>query len=153
MQKTIEVTIKLTSDTTFDMEFHEPESGDFNCISGYDTDGMELNNRIASELRSWISLMRDEQEEQEDEESEEDEDGRYLLLTKPEAITDIFKYLKSQPDDYFEARSTTLQQLLKDENALEAIVGEHMRCVNRYNCDREWSCKDACDNDPGFYPE
>ena len=30
MQKTIEVTIKLTSDTTFDMEFHEPESGDFN---------------------------------------------------------------------------------------------------------------------------
>lgn len=64
MQITIEVTIKLTSDTTFDMEFHEPESGDFTRISGCDSDGMELYSRIASELRSWINLMRDEQEEE-----------------------------------------------------------------------------------------
>lgn len=156
MQKTIEVTVKLTSDTTFDMEFHEPESGDFNRISGCDSDGIELNKAIAAELRSWVSLMRDEQEDDEDGNGDDEECHdicQYLLLTKPEAITDIFKYLKSQSDDYFEARSTTLQQLLKNENALEAIVGEHMRCVNRYGCDREWSCQDACDNDPGFYPE
>lgn len=60
MQKTIEVTIKLTSDTTFDMEFHDPESGDFTRISGDDFAGIALNNRIGRELRSWVSLMRDE---------------------------------------------------------------------------------------------
>ena len=60
MQKTIEVTIKLTSDTTFDMEFYEPESGDHICIEGDDSYDGSLIDRVGTELLSWVSLMRDE---------------------------------------------------------------------------------------------
>ena len=136
MQKTIEVTIKLTSDTTFDMEFYEPESGDFNRISGCDADGVKLDNAIAEELRSWVSLMRDG-----------------IVLTEQEAKSDILKYLKAQDPEYFAERSTTYLDVITSEDIMQELIEEHMRCVNRYGCDREWSCKDACDCEPGFYPE
>ena len=69
MQKTIEVTIKLTSEDEFTMDFYEPESGDHICIEGDDSYDGSLIDRVGTELLSWVSLMREEQEDEEPEEN------------------------------------------------------------------------------------
>lgn len=63
-RKLVEVTVVLTSDSTFDLEFYEPESGDFVRHSGKDTDGPELSQRMGNEILSWVSIMRDELDEE-----------------------------------------------------------------------------------------
>lgn len=61
-KKTVEVSIHLTSDKSFEVGFYESESGDSFKIFGKDTDGPELSQRIGNEILSWVSLMRDELE-------------------------------------------------------------------------------------------
>lgn len=67
------------------------------------------------------------------------------------AHADVVEYLAAQDSEYFEKRGRSYSDLLSDTYAFEAIVEEHMHCVNSYGCERGWSVKDACDNDPGFY--
>ena len=57
----LEVTLILTSDNTFNIEFYEPESGCFQRIECHDEGnqtGAE-DKQIITEIRSWVSLMRE----------------------------------------------------------------------------------------------
>ena len=73
-------------------------------------------------------------------------------MTKQEARSDILKYLEAQDPEYFAERSTTYLDVVQSEDIMQELVDEHMHCVNRFGCDREFSCKDACDNEPGIWP-
>ena len=138
------------------MDFIDNESGDCCGICGHDSDGAELDHKIASELRSWVGIMRDEQADQQGNTTSSPAKERTIssvIMSKQEARSDIIKYLQAQEPEYFAKRSTTYFDVVGNEDVMQNLVEEYMRCVNRYGCDREWSCKDACDNDPGFYPD
>lgn len=62
MGKQLEISLVITSKDTFDIEIYEPESGDCVTINCHDK-GEEIhteNEKIANEIRSWISIIRDE---------------------------------------------------------------------------------------------
>lgn len=62
MAKKLNVSLVITSKDTFDIEIYEPESGivaTVNCHDNGDTIHAE-NEKIANEIRSWISVIRDE---------------------------------------------------------------------------------------------
>ena len=64
-KKLLEITLVLTSDNTFNIEVYEPESGEFKIINCNDNGALteNENKQITSEIRSWISLMREELQE------------------------------------------------------------------------------------------
>ena len=67
MARTLEITLSLTSENTFDIAIHEPESGDFIRIPCHDS-GAETtaeNAQLAQEIRSWIEIMRENAAEDE----------------------------------------------------------------------------------------
>lgn len=67
--KNLEVTIQITSENTFDVLFYEPESGDHVRYECHD-DGPDIlreNRMLSAEIRSWVSLLREEMEDDEDE--------------------------------------------------------------------------------------
>ena len=61
-KKLLEVTLVLVSNDTFDVEIYEPETGEFNLIKCHDNGELiEVENqKIADEIRSWVSMMREE---------------------------------------------------------------------------------------------
>ncbi len=64
-KKSLEITLVITSDNTFDVEVYETESGEHRTIHCHDSgesSGIE-NMEITSEIRSWVSLMREEDED------------------------------------------------------------------------------------------
>lgn len=77
------------------------------------------------------------------------EDPYYI--SRAMAHADVVEYLAAQDSDYFEKRGRSYSDLLSDTIAFEAIVEEHIKCVNFFGCDRRLSVKDACDTEPGFY--
>lgn len=61
-KKLLEISLVLVSDNTFDVEIYEPESGEFNIVKCHD-DGHTVeteNKQLADEIRSWVSMMREE---------------------------------------------------------------------------------------------
>lgn len=64
---------------------------------------------------------------------------------------EVVDYLAKQDDEYFAARGVTKASVLANDTLIRTIAEEHFRCVERYGCDREWSLRDACDNDPGIH--
>ena len=58
--KRLEITIESTSGNTFDLEVYEPESGEFIRINCHDDVTEAENKRIIDEIKSWVSLMREE---------------------------------------------------------------------------------------------
>lgn len=66
METTLELTISLTSDTTFDIRIYEPESGESKVFNCHDFDVFSRNYELAedfdvmTEIRSWVKLMRGE---------------------------------------------------------------------------------------------
>lgn len=66
------------------------------------------------------------------------------------AMKDVEKYLYEQDDEYFTSRGTTKEKVLTNDMILADIAQEHYKCVMCFGNEREWSCKDACDNDPGI---
>lgn len=65
MKKTLEVAIVLTSKTTFDIEVYEPESGEFARICCHDAAEItaDENTEIINEIRSWASMLRENEVE------------------------------------------------------------------------------------------
>lgn len=65
MTRTLEITLRLTSETTFDVEIHEPETGDFVRIPCTDAGASIVaeNARIAAEIRYWVRTARKAQED------------------------------------------------------------------------------------------
>ncbi len=59
-------------------------------------------------------------------------------------------YLEAQDNSYFQERGRTKEDVLLDSELLGALAAEHMKCVNNFGNQREWSCKDACDCEPGI---
>ena len=61
MERILEITIKLTSADTFDIEISENESGDSVCIECHDRGrGVSSENKkIMEEIRSWVEFMRE----------------------------------------------------------------------------------------------
>lgn len=80
--------------------------------------------------------------------AEDYEDSNFINYDM--AIEDIKNYLRAQDDEWFAERSQARENVLNNVNLLEELAMEHMRCVNRCGCDRDWSCADACDCDPGI---
>lgn len=62
MEKTLTLTITLTSPNTFDVMFDEHESGDSVTYSCHDAGKYvsQENTDLINEIRSWVSLMREE---------------------------------------------------------------------------------------------
>lgn len=71
-------------------------------------------------------------------------------LSFTEAKSDIVSYLEAQDDSYFQERGCTKKDVLLDSELLETLAAEHMKCVNNFGNEREWSCQDACDCEPGI---
>ena len=61
MKRTLEITLRLTSPNTFDIEISENESGDSVCIECHDRGrGVSSENKkIMEEIRSWVEIMRE----------------------------------------------------------------------------------------------
>lgn len=74
-------------------------------------------------------------------------------LTWEAARQDILSYLAAQDAAYFAERGRTREEVLADASLIDDLTAEHWKCVNSFGNDREWSCQDACDNEPGFYVE
>ena len=66
MEKEISVTIHLESDGFISFNFYESESGDSYTVCTTLETMQEEENRIGTELMSWVSLMVDEMEEGDD---------------------------------------------------------------------------------------
>ena len=66
MNTVLEITIKPTSKTTFDVEVYEPESGECTTIHCHDTGNTTdaENLAIVYEIRSWVSLLREKEDAQ-----------------------------------------------------------------------------------------
>lgn len=64
-KKSLEITLVSTSEDTFDVEIYEPESGEFVRVNCHDKGGSvnEENEKIISEIRSWVEIMRENEEE------------------------------------------------------------------------------------------
>ncbi len=76
--------------------------------------------------------------------------SRLYTLSFTEAKRDIVSYLEAQDDSYFQDRGRTKEDVLLDSELLETLATEHMKCVNGFGNEREWSCQDACDCEPGI---
>lgn len=76
-----------------------------------------------------------------------------MVMTREEARADIEGYLGSQSEEYFAERGQSREEVLNNEEIMDSLVNEHMACVNRYGVERDWSVKDACDVEPGFYAD
>ena len=61
--KSLEVTIKPTGEDTYDVEFYEPESGDF---MRYSSTRPDFDHMLAVEIKAWASILRDEMEDEEE---------------------------------------------------------------------------------------
>lgn len=72
-------------------------------------------------------------------------------LTRSEAWGDVMNYLRKQDDDWYEERDRIKEEVLNSAELIDDLVEEHLRCVNRYGLDREWSVEDACENEPGIW--
>ena len=61
MKRTLEITLRLTSPDTFDIEISENESGDCVRIECHDRGrGVSSENKkIMEEIRSWVEIMRE----------------------------------------------------------------------------------------------
>lgn len=68
-----------------------------------------------------------------------------------DARSDIVFYLETQDEDYFAERGRTKEEVLSDGELIDKLAAEHQKCVNSFGCEREWSCRDACDNEPGIW--
>lgn len=68
------------------------------------------------------------------------------------AKAEIIAYLKQQDNEYFRERNTTKNRVLADERLIDVLASEHLHCVMSFGNKPEWSCKDACDNNPGIVP-
>ena len=71
-------------------------------------------------------------------------------FSREEAMDDVIKYLSVQDEEYFAERETTKDKVLSDDTILAELRDEHYKCVMNFGNDRDWSCRDACDNDPGI---
>ena len=40
--------------------------------------------------------------------------------------------------------------IILKKDLIERIASEHRKCVESFGNEREWSVKDACDNEPGI---
>lgn len=80
--------------------------------------------------------------------AEDYEDSNFLNYDM--AMDDIKYYLQSRSDDWFAERRRGKEEVLEDKELLDELATEHLRSVNKCGCDRDWSCADACDCDPGI---
>lgn len=63
-KKSLEITLVTTSEDTFDVEIYEPESGEFLRVHCQDKGNTvnEENQKIINEIRSWVSIIRENEE-------------------------------------------------------------------------------------------
>lgn len=76
--------------------------------------------------------------------------GKGFGFSRDEAEQDIISYLTNREDTYFTERGTTKTDVLNNDCLIDALTSEHYRCVMNFGNEREWSCRDACDRDPGI---
>ena len=73
-----------------------------------------------------------------------------MPLSFADAKGDILAYLSAQKEAYFLSRGATKAAVLQNPELIDTLAAEHRKCVNNFGNDREWSCKDACDAEPGI---
>lgn len=88
-------------------------------------------------IRQWYN------DDQADLDLSEAEDGEYI--SEEAARADIIEFLTNQNERWFEETCHRYKAEILANNALiEALATEHLRCVNRFGNDRDWSAQDAC---------
>ena len=69
MEKNLCLTIRLLDDETFEVEFFESETWDFNHLTFHDSgcvsheEWQKENNKLAAEIRFWAESMREHERE------------------------------------------------------------------------------------------
>ena len=64
MTRLLEITLVVRRDN-FDVDIYEPESGDFVSATFTDDDKYsDMDRFLGNEIRSWISLMKDEMDDE-----------------------------------------------------------------------------------------
>jgi len=74
-----------------------------------------------------------------------------FFLSSGGAISDILTYLERQDESYFSKRGRIKREVLEDNDLIKKLASEHQKSVNDFGCEREWSCQDACDAEPGIW--
>lgn len=88
-------------------------------------------------IRQWYN------DDQADLDLSEAEDGEYI--SEEAARADIIEHLSGLEESWFEETCHRYKAEILANNALiEALATEHLRCVNRFGNDRDWSAQDAC---------
>lgn len=90
-------------------------------------------------LRAWYN------DNQEDLDLSETEDCETTAITEEDARADIIEHLSGLEESWFEETCHRYKAEILANNALiEALAAEHLRCVNRFGNDHDWSAQDAC---------
>lgn len=72
-------------------------------------------------------------------------DGEIGSFSYEDARNDVIQYLSKQDDKYFAERGYT-KDILLDDDVIDNIVVNHMDTVRNFNCSRDHSCEEACNN-------
>jgi hypothetical protein len=72
-------------------------------------------------------------------------DGEIGSFSYEDARKDVVQYLSKQDDRYFTEIGYTKDVLL-DDGVIDNIVVAHMDTVRTFNCSRDYSCEEACNN-------
>lgn len=60
MKRTLELTLKLVSDTEFEVQVYEPETSDYVKFVCHDEMTDEEKNKLLDEIVSWVDILREE---------------------------------------------------------------------------------------------
>jgi len=115
-------------------------------------------DEVETVLQALCYILFDEETERffaDEEATELEHDIQSCRMTVDEFIynecrQDVIAYLSQQEEEYFTKRGCTKEAILNDKEVIDKIAFEHKKCVTSFGCDQEWSCKHACDCDPGF---
>lgn len=70
-------------------------------------------------------------------------------FTFKQAREDVIAYLSDQDEEYFDKRCCVKAKVLVDDDLIDRLAAEHLKCVTQFGNDRDWSVQNACDSDPG----
>lgn len=60
MERTLELTLKLVSDTEFEVQIYQPETGDYCDFVCHDEMTDDEKNKLLDEIVSWVDILREE---------------------------------------------------------------------------------------------
>lgn len=140
-QRNFDLYVTLLSDNEFSVELHDSQSGDHCKATFNEKEPAELKSWLGSEILSWVSIMRDE----EDAAKHLDDEYDYS-----DAYGDVINFLSVQPDLWYVKYGRTKLDTLSDTLLIVKLSNEQLRLVARDGNDRETAVEFVCEIAPGI---